>query len=42
VYAALWLGALLIADGAAVDPFPTGIEELAWRYFDAYPPDAMA
>jgi hypothetical protein len=39
VYAALWLGSLLIAGGAAIDPLPA---ELAGRYFKAYPPHAKA
>jgi hypothetical protein len=41
-YAALWLGALLATNGTVRDPFPLEIEELAWRYFEAYPPYAMA
>jgi hypothetical protein len=42
VYAALWLGALLVAAGELPDPFPPPIEELARRYFEAFPPDAKA
>jgi hypothetical protein len=42
VYAALWLGALLVASGELRDPFPPPIEELARRYFEAFPPDAKA
>jgi hypothetical protein len=42
VYAALWIGALLVASGELRDPFPPEIEELARRYFEAYPPDARA
>jgi hypothetical protein len=38
VYAALWLGALLVAAGELPDPFPPAIEELARAYFEAYPP----
>jgi len=42
VYAALWLGALLVAAGELPDPFPPPIEELARRYFEEFPPDAKA
>ena len=42
VYAALWLGALLVAAGELPDPFPPPIEELARRYFEQFPPDAKA
>jgi hypothetical protein len=42
VCAALWLGALLVAIGELRDPFPPPIEELARRYFEAFPPDAKA
>jgi hypothetical protein len=42
VYAALWLGALLAAAGELPDPFPPPIEELARRYFEAYPPEVKA
>jgi len=42
VYAALWRGALLVASGELRDPFPPPIEELAWRYFEAFPLDAKA
>jgi hypothetical protein len=42
VYAALWLGALLAAAGEPPDPFPPPIEELARRYFEAFPPEAKA
>jgi hypothetical protein len=33
---------LLVASGELRDPFPPPIEELARRYFEAYPPDAKA
>ena len=36
VYAALWLGALLVAAGELPDPFPPPIEELARRYFGTW------
>jgi hypothetical protein len=39
VYAALWLGALLVAAGELPDPFPPPIEELARRSFEVYPLD---
>jgi hypothetical protein len=42
VYAALCFGALLAAAGELPDPFPPPIEELARRYFEAYPPEAKA
>lgn len=42
VYAALWLGALLVATDAAVDQFPAELHELARRYFATYPPRAKA
>jgi len=42
VYAALWLGALLAAAGELPDPLPPPIEELARRYFEAYPPEVKA
>ena len=42
VYAAFFLGALLVAAGEILDPFPPPIEELAGRYFEAYPPEVKA
>jgi hypothetical protein len=42
VYAALWLGALLVAAGQLPDPFTPPIEELARGYFEAFPPEAKA
>ena len=42
VYAALWLGALLVAAGELPDPFPPPIEELARAYFERFPPDVEA
>jgi hypothetical protein len=41
-YAALWIGALLVAGGAAVDPFPAGLDELAARFFTRFRPAAKA
>jgi hypothetical protein len=34
VYAALWLGALLLASGTVCDPFPAEPEQLAMTYFE--------
>lgn len=42
VYAALWLGALLVATGELRDPFPPHLEELPLRYFEAFPPHTKA
>jgi hypothetical protein len=42
VYAALRLGALLVAAGELPDPLPPQIEELARRYFELYPPEVKA
>ena len=42
VYAALWLGALLIASGAATEPLPDHLEHLTRRYFALYPPEVEA
>ena len=42
VYAALWLGALLVAAGELPDPFPPAIEELARAYFELFPPEVKA
>ncbi len=42
VYAALWLGALLVAAGELPDPFPPPIEGLARRYFERFPPEVKA
>jgi hypothetical protein len=42
VYAALRLGALLVAAGELPDPLPPQIEELARAYFELYPPDVKA
>ncbi|HEU5275126.1 MAG TPA: hypothetical protein VFU97_15805 [Xanthobacteraceae bacterium] len=39
VYAALWLGALLAATGAPIDPFPPALADLARRYFELYSPE---
>jgi len=40
VYAALWLGALLVAAGELPDPFPPAIEELARTYFERFAAEA--
>jgi hypothetical protein len=38
----LWLGALLLAGGARIDPFPAAFAELAEAYFRLHPPTAKA
>jgi len=40
--AALWLGVLLVATGELRDPLPPELENLALRYFEAYPPEVKA
>jgi hypothetical protein len=40
VYAALWMGALMLASGAIQDPFPAELEDAAARYFELFPPVA--
>jgi hypothetical protein len=42
VYAALWIGALLVASGELSDPLPAAIEELAREYFERFAPEAKA
>ena len=42
VYAALWIGALLVAAGELADPLPPAIEELAREYFVRYAPEVKA
>lgn len=42
VYAALWLGAILRATGAPIDPIPPALADLARRYFEWFPPEAKA
>lgn len=42
VYAALWLGALLVASGELPDPLPPPIEDLARVYVERFPPDVKA
>ena len=42
VYAAFWLGALLLASGAIRDPFPADLEQLATTYFERFPPTVKA
>jgi hypothetical protein len=41
-YAALWVGALLIAGGTAVNAFPDDLDELAVEFFSRFPPIAKA
>jgi hypothetical protein len=41
-YAALWIGALLLAGNAAVDAFPAELDELAMEFFERYRPTATA
>jgi len=42
IYAALWHFVLQLARGAAVDPIPAELEELAALYFRLHPPAAKA
>jgi hypothetical protein len=42
VYAALWIGALLVASGELADPLPPPFEELAREYFARFAPEAKA
>ena len=42
VYAAFFLGALMVAAGELPDPLPPQIEELARAYFERFPPDGKA
>ena len=42
VYAALWIGALLVASGELGEPLPPAIEELAREYLERFPPEAKA
>ena len=41
-YAALWIGALLLAGGAAIDAFPDDLDALAAEFFDRFRPIAKA
>lgn len=41
-YAALWLGALMLAGDAAIDPFPDELDELAMQFFERFRPIAAA
>jgi hypothetical protein len=41
-YAALWIGALLLAGGAAIDAFPDDLDELALEFFERFRPIAKA
>ena len=42
VYAALWIGAWLVASGAAVDAFPDDLDQLAAQFFLRCRPAAKA
>lgn len=42
VLAALWCGALRIAAGLELDPWPEDLAELAERYFALFRPGAQA
>ena len=42
VYAALWLGALLVATRRPSRPFPPSLHDLARRYFATHLPRAKA
>jgi hypothetical protein len=41
-YAALWIGALLVAIDALADPFPAEFDQIAAMYFERFPPVAKA
>jgi hypothetical protein len=41
-YAALWIGALLFAGGAAIDAFSDDLDELAQEFFERFRPMAKA
>lgn len=41
-YAVLWVGALLLAGGAAIDAFPTELDDLALEFFRLCRPIAKA
>lgn len=41
-YITLWIGALVLAGDPNYDPFPDELDELAERYFRAFPPIARA
>jgi hypothetical protein len=41
-YAALWIGALLLAGGTAVDAFPDDLDKLALEFFERFRPVAKA
>jgi hypothetical protein len=41
-YAALWIGALLVAANAAIDVFPAEFDELAAEFFARFRPVAKA
>jgi len=42
IYAALWLGALLLASGSTMDPFPAELDQLVLEYFLRFRPAARA
>ena len=41
-YAALWIGALMLADDPAFDPLPGALDELVLEFFAAFRPIATA
>lgn len=41
-YAALWLGALMLAGNAAFDPFPDELDDLVLTLFQLFRPRAKA
>ncbi len=41
-YAALWIGALMLPAGEAIDPFPAEIDNLALQFFARCRPVAKA
>jgi len=41
-YAALWVGALMVAIDALADPFPSEFDQIAAVYFELFPPVAKA
>ena len=42
VYSALWMGALMFANGSIRDPFPPELEQVAARFFELFPPATKA
>jgi hypothetical protein len=41
-YTTLWIGALMLAGNAALDPFPAELDELAKQFFTRFRPIAKA